>query len=178
MKDLKLPVQSQFSLSLIFDKLTPSILTNITHLAGYLDENSHLSTVMDKIHAKVHYTPSNPFHSRPYQQLCESQVKVAAAKALQGILFNESVIKLLNLRPPPEGAVMPDDFVDRSDLAVAVKEVLRCLVARAIKPSPLKPALKQMELERVLSIVSYECLGAVSECESPCGTSISTRPHS
>ena len=166
LRDLKLPVQSRFSLSLIFEKLTPSILMNITHLAGYLDdETNHLSTIMNQIHSKMHYTPSNPFHCLPYQRLCESQIQVAAAKSLQGILFNESVIKLLDYRAPPKEAVVAGDYVDKSALVVAVGEVLRCVIARAIKPSPLKMALRPMEMERIYSIVSYECLGAVSECK-------------
>ena len=166
LRDLKLPVQSRFSLSLIFEKLTPSILMNITHLAGYLDdETNHLSTIMNQIHSKMHYTPSNPFHCLPYQRLCESQIQVAAAKSLQGILFNESVIKLLDYRALPKEAVVAGDYVDKSALVVAVGEVLRCVIARAIKPSPLKMALRPMEMERIYSIVSYECLGAVSECK-------------
>ena len=168
LKDLKLPVQSRFSLSLIYDKLTPSILMNLTHLAGYLDDQtSHLSTIIDQIHSKIHYSPTSPLHSLPYQQLCETQIQVAAAKSLQGILFNERVINLLDYRPPPsEAVVAAAGGVDKTVLAGAVREVLRCLVARAIKPSPLKVALRSMEMERVYSIVCYECLGAVAECES------------
>ena len=63
---------------------------------------------------------------------------------------------------------MAGECVDKSSLAVAVREVLRSVIARAIKPSPLRVALKQMEMERVYSIVSFECLGAVSECKLIC----------
>ena len=168
LKDLQLPVQSRFSLSLIFDKLTPAILMNITRIAGYGDDTqNHFSTIMDQIHSKMHFTPTTPHHSLPYQQLCESHIQVAAAKSLQGILFNESMIKLLGYHPPPKDAAKPSGGAgDKSSLAVSVREVLRCLITRAIKPSPLKIALRPMEMERVYSIVSYECLGAVSECKN------------
>ena len=76
------------------------------------------------------------------------------------------MIKLLDYRPPPKDtAKASGGSGDKRPLAVAVREILSCLVARAIKPSPLKVALRPMEMERVYSIVSYECLGAVSECK-------------
>ena len=80
-------------------------------------------------------------------------------------MFNEAVIKLLSYKPPPMDVVMAGGYVDKSELAVAVRDILRCLIARAIKPSPLKPALRLMEMERVYSILSFECLGNVSECK-------------
>ena len=176
---LKLPVQPCFSLALIFDQLSPQILADIAQIAGYSRQKDHLSAITDFVHAHVHYgTPGTPLHSLPYQQLCESLLKVAASKALQGILFNESVIKLLKCRPPPslppssgggdEGEGSEDgssEERDRRRLAVAVREVLKCLVEKSVMPSPLKPALRLMELERVYGIVSFECLGSVAECE-------------
>ncbi|CAI8021126.1 Probable E3 ubiquitin-protein ligase HERC1 [Geodia barretti] len=171
LKDLQLPVQSRFSLSLIFDKLTPTILMNITRIAGYGDDTqNHFKTIMHQIHSKMHFIPTTPHHSLPYQQLCESHIQVAAAKSLQGILFNESMIKLLDYRTPLKDTTRASGGGgDKSSLAVAVREILMCLVARAIKPSPLKVALRPMEMERIFSIVSYECLGAVSEYMSSSG---------
>ena len=76
------------------------------------------------------------------------------------------MIKLLDYRPPLKDTTRASGGGgDKSSFAVAVREILMCLVARAIKPSPLKVALRPMEMERVFSIVSYECLGAVSECK-------------
>ena len=120
---------------------------------------------MDKIHSKMHYMPTTAEHSLPFQQLCELQIQAAAAKSLQGILYNESMIKLLDYKAPSRDVVVAGGGVDKSGLAVAVREVLKCLITRAIKPSPLKVALRPMEMERVYSIVSFECLGAVSECK-------------
>ena len=140
---------------------------NITRLAGYLDDKlNDVSSIMDRIHSRMHYRPTAPHHSQPYQQLCENQIQVAAAKSLQGILFNESMIKLLDYQSPSKEVVDSGAGVDRIGLAVAVREVLKCLISRAIKPSPMKVALRPMEMERVYSIVSYECLGAVSECKN------------
>lgn len=140
---------------------------NITRLASYInDDSNHLSTIIDQIHSKLHYSPTTAIHCLPYQRLCESQIKVAAAKSLQGILFNENVIKLLDYQPPPKEAVVAGDSVDKSSLVVAVREVLQAIIGRAIKPSPLKMALRPMEMERVYSIVVFECLGAVAECKS------------
>lgn len=139
---------------------------NITHLAGYLnDDSNHLSTIINQIHSKLHYSPTTALHCLPYQHLCESQIQVAAAKSLQGILFNESVIKLLDYQPPPKSVVVAGDFVDKSSLVVALREVLQSIIGRAIKPSPLKVALRPMEMERVYSIVVFECLGSVAECK-------------
>ena len=103
--------------------------------------------------------------SFPYHQLCESVIQLAATKSLHTILFNESVIQLLNYQPPSIDVVVAGGYVDKSELASTVGEVLRCLAARAIKPSPLKPTLKLLELERVHAVLSYECLASVAECK-------------
>ena len=61
--------------------------------------------------------------------------------------------------------VIAGGYVDKSELAQTVREVLKCLATRAIKPSPLKPTLKLLELERVHAVLGYESLAAVAECE-------------
>ncbi len=61
--------------------------------------------------------------------------------------------------------VISGSYVNKSELAETVKEVLKCLAARSIKPSPLKPTLRLVEMERVHAVLSYECLAAVAECK-------------
>ena len=61
--------------------------------------------------------------------------------------------------------VIAGGYVDKSELASTVREVLKCLAARSIKPSPLKPTLRLLELERVHAVLGYECLAAVAECK-------------
>lgn len=55
--------------------------------------------------------------------------------------------------------------MDKSELASAVKEVLKCVSSRATKPSPLKPSLKLLELQRLHSNLSFETLTSIAESE-------------
>ncbi len=55
------------------------------------------------------------------------------------------------------------DYVDKTELSVSMREVLRCLACRAIKPSPLSPALKLHELERLLSLLAHQTLSSIAE---------------
>lgn len=138
---------------------------NIAHLAGYLDEKHSLSNILQLSHSFAKAVPPTITKCLPYQQLCESLLQMAATKSLHTILFNESVIKLLNYRPPPMDVVVAGGYVDKSELAQSVQDVLKCLALRAIKPSPLKPTLKMPGLEKVHALLSYECLASVAECE-------------
>ena len=54
-------------------------------------------------------------------------------------------------------------YEDRSELAEAVKEVVKCLSSRAIKPSPLRLTLRMLELERVHAILSNQCLTSIAD---------------
>ena len=90
---------------------------------------------------------------------------MAATKSLHAILFDESIVQLLSYQPPPMEVVIAGDYVDKSELAQSVREVLKCLAARSIKPSPLKPTLKLLELERIHAVLGYESLATVAECE-------------
>ncbi len=54
-------------------------------------------------------------------------------------------------------------YEDRSELAEAVKEVVRCLSSRAVKPSPLRLTLRMLELERVHAILSSQCLTSIAD---------------
>ena len=150
---------------MILDHLTPSILINLAHLAGYLDAKHSLLSILQHVHSITRSSPQIIVKSFPYHQLCESVIQLAATKSLHTILFNESVIQLLNYQPPSIDVVVAGGYVDKSELASTVGEVLRCLAARAIKPSPLKPTLKLLELERVHAVLSYECLASVAECK-------------
>lgn len=49
LSDLVLTLQSKFSLPLIMDQLSPSILLNLTHLAGYLDQHS-IPAILERAH--------------------------------------------------------------------------------------------------------------------------------
>ena len=53
--------------------------------------------------------------------------------------------------------------MDKSELAKAVKEVVRCLSSRAVKPSSLRLTLKMLELERVHAILSHQCLTSIAD---------------
>ena len=54
-------------------------------------------------------------------------------------------------------------YEDRSELAKAVKEVVKCLSSRAVKPSPLRLTLRMLELERVHAILSNQCLTSIAD---------------
>lgn len=54
-------------------------------------------------------------------------------------------------------------YEDHSELAEAVKEVVRCLSSRAVKPSPLRLTLRILELERVHAILSNQCLTSIAD---------------
>lgn len=58
------------------------------------------------------------------------------------------------------------DYGDRIELSSAVREVFGCLAARAIKPSPLGPALALHELERLLSVLDHQTLSSVAQGQS------------
>ena len=162
---LKLLSQSNFSLPLIADHLTPAILMNITHLAGYLDNKHSLSSILQQAHTFSKSMPQVINKCLPYQRLCESLLQMAATKSLHTILYDETVIKLLSYQSPSMEVVIAGGYIDKSELAQSVREVLKCLAMRAIKPSPLKPALQLLELERVHAVLSYECLASVAECK-------------
>ena len=57
-------------------------------------------------------------------------------------------------------------YIDKSELAEAVKEVLKCLSSRAVKPSALRLTLRMLELERVHAILSHQYLTSIAERES------------
>lgn len=57
-------------------------------------------------------------------------------------------------------------YEDKSELAGAVKEVLRCLSSRAVKPSTLRLTLRMLELERTHAILSNQYLTAIADRES------------
>lgn len=46
-----------------------------------------------------------------------------------------------------------------------MKEVLKCLCSRATKPSPLKPCLRLLELQRLHSTLTSEALTSIAESE-------------
>ena len=165
LSSLKLLTQKNFSLSLILNHLTPSILINLAHLAGYLDAKHSLLSILQQAHGSAKSFPQVISKSLPYHQLCESVLQMAATKSLHTILFNESVIQLLNYHPPSIDVVVAGGYMDKSELASTVCDVLKCIVARAINPSPLKPTLKLLELERVHAVLTYECLASTAECE-------------
>ena len=56
-------------------------------------------------------------------------------------------------------------YEDKSELAKAVKEVVRCLSSRAVKPSTLRQTLRMLELERVHAILSNQCLISIADCK-------------
>ena len=157
------------------DQLTPTILMNIAHLAGFLDQKHSLTTILQEAHSITKTHPQTITNCLPYHQLCESLLQMAATKSLHTILFNESVIKLITYQPPSMEVVIAGDYVDKSELSQAVKEVLKCLAARAVKPSPLKPMLKLLELERVHALLGYEGLAAIAECKLVCDLCTYTR---
>lgn len=162
---VKLLPQAQFSLPLITPHLSPSTLLNIAHLAGFLDHRHSLRSILQQAHSLTSSFPLAITKSLGYHQLCNSVLQMAATKSLHSILFDESVLKLLSYQPPPMHVVISGTYVDKSELADSVKEVLKCLATRAVKPSPLKPSLRLMELERVHAVLGYECLAAVAECK-------------
>ncbi len=57
------------------------------------------------------------------------------------------------------------DYVDKRELSIAVRDVLRSLACRAIQPSPLTPALTLHELERLLSLLGQQTLSSIAEGE-------------
>ncbi len=57
------------------------------------------------------------------------------------------------------------DYVDKTELSVAVRDVLYSLACRAIQPSPLTPALTLHELERLLSLLGHETLSSIAKGE-------------
>ena len=57
-------------------------------------------------------------------------------------------------------------YTDKSELAEMVKEVLKCLSSRAVKPSALRLTLRMLELEKVHAILSHQCLTSIAERES------------
>ena len=61
--------------------------------------------------------------------------------------------------------LIPGDYQDKSELAGAVREILKCLASRAVKPSPLRPTLKMMELEKIHAVLAYECVNSLAECK-------------
>ena len=63
-------------------------------------------------------------------------------------------------------SIFSGDFEDKSELASAVKEILKCLSSRAIRPSPLTPTLRLFELERVHAMLGHQTLAAVAERKS------------
>ena len=54
-------------------------------------------------------------------------------------------------------------YEDKSELAKAVKEVVRCLSNRAVKPSTLRQTLRMLELERVHAVLSNQCLTSIAD---------------
>lgn len=54
-------------------------------------------------------------------------------------------------------------YEDRSALADAVKEVVKCLSSRAVRPSSLRLTLRMLELERVHAILSHQSLTSIAE---------------
>ena len=44
-----------------------------------------------------------------------------------------------------------------------MKEVLKCLSSRATKPSPLKPCLRLLELQRLHSALTSEAVTSIAE---------------
>ncbi len=55
---------------------------------------------------------------------------------------------------------------DKSELALAVKDVISCLSSRAIKPSPLKSAIKLLELQKLHSTLSYESITSLADSKN------------
>ena len=49
LSDVTLTSQTQFSLGLLVDRLSPSILLNLAHLAGYLDQHS-IPAILERAH--------------------------------------------------------------------------------------------------------------------------------
>ena len=54
-------------------------------------------------------------------------------------------------------------YVDQSELAEAVKEVVKCMSSRAVRPSSLRLTLRMLELERVHAVLSYQCLSSIAD---------------
>ena len=52
LSDVRLSPQSKFSLPLILERLTPSLLLNLAHLAGYLDKQHSLPVILQRAHSK------------------------------------------------------------------------------------------------------------------------------
>ena len=126
----------------------------------------------------------------PYELLCHSMLQNAAIRSLYAVLLDQSVIQLLTYQPPPlEIVVQTEDkggcvcvcvcvcmcafsyirislsgfCADKSELASALREVIKCLCSRSIKPSPLKPSLRLLELQKLHSVLSYEALISIAE---------------
>lgn len=57
-------------------------------------------------------------------------------------------------------------YEDKSELASTVKEVLKCLSSRAVKPSTLRLTLRMLELERVHAVLSNQCLTSIADGNS------------
>ncbi|XP_064390094.1 probable E3 ubiquitin-protein ligase HERC1 isoform X2 [Halichondria panicea] len=164
LSDLKLVPGDSFSLSLLLDHLTPAMLTTLAYLAGFLDREHSLHTILQSVQdAAKRVIPLDVAQSIAYQQLCGSLLQLAATKTLHTILYDESIVKLLTYQPPSMDTVVLGDYVDKTELSVSMREVLRCLACRAIKPSPLSPALKLHELERLLSLLAHQTLSSIAE---------------
>lgn len=77
-------------------------------------------------------------------------------------MFNTTVLsRLINL--VPSDLFLLGGYEDRSELAEAVKEVVKCLSSRAVRPSSLRLTLRMLELERVHSVLSYQCLSSIAD---------------
>lgn len=163
MSELKLPKLKTFSVGLLESQLSPSLLMNLAHLASLHDHPHNLTNLLTTLQDTFPSSSTSDImlldSCYPFLHLCEQTLRLAAVRSLHVILQDCCSSELLLHTPPTlEELASGKARDDRSELATALVDILRCLVTRATQPSLLRPALETLELKHVSDMVSFEHL--------------------
>ena len=134
--------------------LTPSLLTNLAHLASLHDHPHNLATILTSLQDTIS-SSHILISSYPYLHYCEQLLRLVAVRSLNAILHGCSDLLLYTAPSLDELATGPEDS---SDLATTLVDVMKCLVTRSVQPAVLRPVLDTAELAHVSDVVGYEHL--------------------
>ena len=157
-----------FDTSLIIDKISPQTLSGLVKLAGFVQDFSN--NLLNQLQDSNETCPSPPtlfdFQTvdRTFSQMLEYQslqlmmLQFSAIKCCEVLLQDGSLLSYLAPTVKERTVLVDGGVVDPIAMMEVMKEVVKNLVAWAVKPSPMIDAVTFPDLERLHLCISHRTL--------------------
>jgi len=157
-----------FDTSLIIDKISPQTLSSLVKLAGFVQDVSN--SLLNQLQESTETCPSPPTQfdidlvDRTFSQMLEYQslqlmmLQFSAIKCCEVLLQDGSLLSYLAPSVKEQTVLTEGGVLDPVAMMEVMKEVVKNLVAWAVKPSPMIDAVTFPDLERLHLCISHRTL--------------------